>query len=272
ATPVTVIVLSLAWWTGRRAVQAVAALAIGAVSAFNDARSGFAILFLVAVVILWEARPTAGSRRASGLRAGAFLVGLGLGAYWLIQSLILEGALGEATQARTQAQLDESGSVILGGRPEIGAFLALFEHRPFGFGSGTILHSADVLVAKSGMADLGYAPNNGYVEVYMFGGQIELHSILGDLWAWAGFAGLVLAACLVTIIGRGTARTIARSTSCALMLFLAFRGLWDMAFSPLASSVVGLYLLLGLGLGGAWDVAGTRRSSRTEPVEAEKAR
>ena len=252
ATPATIIVLALAWWTGRRVIQAGAALLVGAVSAFSDARSGFAVLFLVALVILWEGRSVSGTRRTASVRAVGFLAGLGLGGYWLIQSLILDGALGETTRARTAAQIDQSGSVVLGGRPEIGAFQALFSHHPLGFGSGTILRNDDILVAKEGMAALGYQPNNGYVEVYMFGGQIELHSVTGDMWAWAGIGGLLLAACLVVIIGPSTARTIGASTSSALMLFLAFRFFWDLCFSPFVSSSMNLCLLLGLGLGSAW--------------------
>ncbi|QCB94431.1 hypothetical protein [Cellulomonas shaoxiangyii] len=269
ATPVTIVVLGLAWWSGRRAVQVAGALLISAVHALNDARSAFAILFLVAVVMLWEGRPTTGTRRSSGLRAGALVAGLGTGAYWLVQALILDGAFGEATQVRTQAQIAQSGSVLLGGRPEIGAFRALLAHRPIGFGSGTTLTSEEILVAKEGMAAVGYEPNNGYVENYMFGGQIELHSGVGDLWAWAGAAGLLLAVVLVVLVGAHTARGIAACTSVALGLALGFRFLWDMLFSPLVSSTTNLVLLLGLGFGAWWVGDGPRRpQSRAEPVGA----
>ncbi|CAN5331160.1 hypothetical protein BH11ACT1_BH11ACT1_12770 [soil metagenome] len=270
ATPVTIIVLALAWWTGWRVIQAGAALLVGAVSAFGDARSGFATLFLVAIVILWEGRSVSGTRRTAGIRTVGFLAGLGLGGYWLIQSLILDGALGEATRARTEAQIEQSGSLVIGGRPEIGAFQALFSHHPLGFGSGTILRNDDILVAKEGMAALGYQPNNGYVEVYMFGGQIELHSVIGDMWAWAGISGLLLAVCLVVVIGPGTARTIGASTSSALMLFLAFRFFWDLCFSPFVSSSMNLYLVLGLGLGGAWE-RGAGPPGRTADLGVESA-
>jgi len=268
ATPVTIVVLGVAWWSGRRWVQVTAALLISAVHAINDARSAFAILFIVAVVMLWEGRPTTGSRRASGLRAGALVVGLGMGVYWLVQALILDGAFGEATQVRTQAQIDQSGSVLLGGRPEIGAFRFLLADRPIGFGSGTLLTSEDILVAKEGMASVGYEPNNGYVENYMFGGQIELHSIVGNLWAWSGAAGLLLAVVLAVVVAVHTARGIGASTSVALGLALGIRFFWDLLFSPFASSAMNLVLLLGLGFGAWWvgDDARRRVQSREEPA------
>lgn len=268
ATPLLIVVLSLAWWSGRRWVQVVCALAIGAMHVLNDARSAFAIIFVVAVVMLWEGRPTTGTRRASGLRAGAFIAGLGAGVYFFVQALILDGAFGEATQVRTQAQIDQSGSLLLGGRPEIGAFTYLFAHRPSGFGSGTILTSDDILVAKEGMASVGYEPNNGYVEKYMFGGQIELHSIIGNLWAWSGVVGLLLAAVLAVIVAVHTARGIGASVSVALALTLALRFFWDLPFSPFVSSATNLVLLLGLGFGCWWvrDEAPDRAQSRPEPA------
>src|SRR3712207_9122030 len=45
---------------------------------------------------------------------------------------------------------------------------------------------------KAGMAQIGYQPNNGYVETYMFGGQFKLHSVIGDAWAYFGVAGILL--------------------------------------------------------------------------------
>ncbi|MBO3088925.1 hypothetical protein [Cellulomonas dongxiuzhuiae] len=270
ATPVTIVLLGLAWWSGRRWVQVVVALVISAVHGINDARSAFAILFIVAVVMLWEGRPTTATRRASGLRAGAFVAGLGAGAYWLVQALILDGAFGEATQARTQAQIEQSGSVLVGGRPEIGAFRYLLAHRPMGFGSGTLLTSEDILVAKEGMASVGYEPNNGYVENYMFGGQIELHSGVGDLWAWSGAAGLLLAAVLAVVVAVHTTRGIGASTSVALALALAIRFFWDLLFSPFVSSTMNLVLLLGLGFGVWWVGDDGRRRAQPRP-ESESA-
>ena len=59
----------------------------------------------------------------------------------------------------------------------------------------------DVQVAKAGMLHVDYDPENGYVEHFLFGTKIELHSTLGDLWAYAGPAGILLAGvCLVLLL------------------------------------------------------------------------
>ena len=47
-------------------------------------------------------------------------------------------------------------------------------------------------MAKRGMAALGYDPENGYVENFMFGGRIELHSGVMDMWAAASIPGGLL--------------------------------------------------------------------------------
>ena len=60
------------------------------------------------------------------------------------------------------------------------------------------------------MIDINYDPDNGYVNNFMFGNGIELHSGIGDLWAFMGPVGLVVAASLVGFV-------------CGLVYFLAGR-------------------------------------------------
>lgn len=65
--------------------------------------------------------------------------------------------------------------------------------QPFGFDYGVSVGHSELQAAKSGMAALNYNPDNGYVERYMFGNNvIELHSVLGDLWAASGLVGIAL--------------------------------------------------------------------------------
>ena len=104
----------------------------------------------------------------------------------------------------------------------------------------------DVLVAKSGMAALGYEPNNGYVENYLFGSGFELHSVIGDFWAWYGIPGLVLALLLVAFfVSRVSVLVTARSAS-ALVLFLVIKMMWDLMFSPAETSLTTLVLGMAL--------------------------
>lgn len=246
--PITVLVLAFAWQRGRRWTGVFGALALAAVSAQNDGRSTFAMLLLAALLTAWVALPRPTSRRSSRLRVvvfAALLVGV---VYQVGQGVILDGYLGEGTQQRTAAQVAASGSVLLGARPELGATFALVKERPGGFGSGTSATVHDILVAKSGMSRLGYDPNNGYVEVYMLGTGIELHSVLADLWALFGPMGLFLGLLIGWNVIRDLSGRLARRSADALIIFLAIRALWDLGFSPFYSAATLLMLTVGLTL------------------------
>jgi hypothetical protein len=157
----------------------------------------------------------------------------------------VEGYLGAAAQDRSVTQINMTGSLILGGRPEMAATLALFAHDPLGFGLGIIPSPTDVTVAKTGMASINYDPNNGYVEKYMFGSQFEVHSVVGDLWALFGIPALALAAVIAVWALRAIVVGITHGRGSALPLFLAVITLWNIFFSPLLTSVA----TMGLGLG-----------------------
>jgi len=119
-------------------------------------------------------------------------------------------------------------------------------HRWWGFGSGVLPTTGDLAVAKSGLRSIGYDPDNGYVENYMFGGGFELHSAIGDLWAAFGAAGILLAVTLIVLILKNLGSAISRHTASALIIFLALKALWNFAFSPLYSTLPLLMLLLAL--------------------------
>jgi len=246
SVPVTVVVLALAWRSGRRWLEVVAALTLGVVSALSGGRSTFAMLLVTAVLVTWSALPKPASRAASRLRVVLLSAALVAAVYQVGQGLILDGYLGEGTQERTAAQINQSGSVLLGARPEMGATIALVPTRPFGFGGGTQPSTEDLLVAKAGMTHLGYDPNNGYVERYMFGSGIELHSVLADLWAAYGLPGVLAAAMVLWFAIRHLTDAIARRTAAGLLVYLCVRTIWDLGFSPLFSSVTLLSLTVAL--------------------------
>jgi hypothetical protein len=244
----TVLLLSIAMLTRRRWLELGVALALTAVATFTDARSSFALLFLTAILIAWQLRPARPSRTKSSVRVVVGITALAVVIYNLAEDAIIAGYFGEATRERTVAQLQQSGSLIVGGRPEMAATLALMERRPWGYGAGTLLNSDDILAAKSGMADINYDPNNGYVENYMFGGHIELHSIFGDLWAHFGIPGLLFAALTTVLLLRGLGMAVSTRSASAILIFLAVNTLWAMLFGPLYSAsrmfIVGLALAL----------------------------
>ena len=273
AIPVSVIVLAAAWLVGRWWVECVALAGLGAVSMLNDSRSLFGMFLMAGALVVWQALGRSGPSRAERRRSAAahlvLLVVLGTGVYSLGQSLLLEGVLGEAAQQRSVEQIERSGSLLVGARPEMGAAAALVAERPVGFGLGIRPTLGEILVAKSGMAELGYDPNNGYVERYMFGGAVEVHSVLGDLWALAGPAGVALALVVAGILLRAVAGGLAGRTASALLFLLCLRGLWDLFFGPLYSGLPIYTLVLGLALvprTGAGTMAATvRQRVRRDP-------
>lgn len=246
--PISVLLLGLAALTHRAWVSLAALAALALASLAFDSRAYFAAVLLAALVFVWRNLPSSQTARRGWARIVLLLLGVAGLLYLLLSQLLVSGVLGTAAAERSQAQIDASGSLILGGRPEIAAFGALLAHHPMGFGIGVVPSYLDVGAAKAGMVAINYDPNNGYVENFMFGGRFELHSIVGDLWATHGLVGLALAAALLVftlfVLGRG----VATRRGSAVLFFAAVWTLWNIAFSPLLVSVPVLFLLVGLAL------------------------
>lgn len=248
SVPMTVIVLGILQLGASRVVQLVAICVFSGLLIVSDARSGLGILVITGLVLLYQGRPRTRTRRSSAIGFVVLAVGLAFIVYRAVEWLILNGVFGAATQARTAAQLATAGSLLLGGRPELGASAALFRLHPFGFGPGAKPGLTDLHTAQSGMAALGYDPDNGYVYNYMFGGHIELHSTIADLWASFGLPGLLMALVTAVLLIRGIALGAARSTMQAGVLYLAVDSLWNLPFSPIGGSYVILAAALGMSL------------------------
>lgn len=246
AVPVIIIVLGLTSTSTRRWLDLLALAVLAGICLVSDSRSMTSFLLLSGVIVLWQSFMPPGRRRPRPLQTLLMLGVLSLGAFSLLQALILDGALGDAAQQRTQAQIDTSGSLIAGGRPELGAATALISHRPQGFGSGVLPTSQDVWIAKTGMSGLNYDPNNGYVEGYMFGGQYEVHSVLGDMWLRFGPVGAVFAIVLVACAVYAVARSVSLRAASGLAVLLTLLGAWDTFFSPLLTSSRTLALLFAI--------------------------
>ena len=246
AVPVAVVLLGLAARTGRRGIELTALAALMGLSVVFDSRSYLASFTLTAVLVAWQLRPTGLTARASAAFNAVLLAAVGWAIYFLGTTLLVDGYLGAAAQARSIAQIQQSGSLILGGRPELAATLALMRDHFAGYGPGVVPTPQDVLVAKTGMTEIGYAPNNGYVERYMFGGHFELHSVFGDLWANYGLAGLLLTGAIALFTVRGLAGAIAHRTGSAVFLFACVWTLWNVAFSPFYAAEPTILLTMGL--------------------------
>lgn len=264
--PLTIIVLSLAA-ASRRPIVSVAALAVlGALAILNDARSAFGFCLIAAALVLWQARTAS---RTTHRRLGLVSLGaVAAGGYVAISELLVAGALGAEVQARTVTQISQSGSLLLGGRPEWSATWALMQRDPMGFGLGVVPTAADVRVAESGFAVTNIPTAEGYIRNYMFGGRFELHSVIADLWSNLGVVGVALGLAMAALLVRGFVELFSRRQASALITFLVLMALWNLAFGPLPANLPDVALALGLVLLPRTGDTGTARDGEQGPGRA----
>ncbi|MBO1767453.1 hypothetical protein JOB34_11575 [Allobranchiibius sp. GilTou38] len=246
ATPVTIVVLSIAVATRMKWPQLAALVGLMAVAAGTDSRSLFATYIVTGALLLCAGRYTWGDDlRASFAKAGLLVVVLAA-ILTLGQTLILRGYLGAETEQRTVLQLNRSGSLLLGGRPELVGFKSLLMEHPLGYGMGVQPNMHDISIAENAMQAIGADPRLGGLDKYMFySGQFELHSITADLWAPYGILGLVLAGIIAVVALRFLTAAISGSRVNALVLFLSCVTVWDLLGTPLWTAAPTLTLLLG---------------------------
>lgn len=247
--PITAVVLALLA-IRRRPVALVATVAVLATLALAnltfDARSAAGFCVLAAVLVGWQARPAPAQRGAWWGRT-ALALGLGaVGAYAAFSELLLSGLAGTELQQRTATQIEQSGSLLLGGRPEWTATWALMRAQPFGFGLGTVPSVSDVTVAKEGMSIAHIPTAEGYIENYMFAGRFELHSIVADLWSNLGLVGLLLGLVIAGLLVQRLSVLLQRRQASALACFVTLNALWALAFAPLPTEVLVVALALGV--------------------------
>jgi hypothetical protein len=220
-----------------RTVQLVVLAALGALAAAYQDRSfvGFCLVCALLVVIgLGRSHQGAPKTPAQIARALALLAIVAFGVYQGGTHLALSGALGRGTQVRTEVNITSGQPLIAAGRPESAAAFALARERPIGFGPGVTPNPDEQRAATRALIHRGVDPGTAYVKDYMFGGHVEVHSIVGDLWVGFGFFGLWVAGFLVFWIVKWLAHYL--SSSALLLPFIAVATLWDVAFSPLPSA------------------------------------
>jgi hypothetical protein len=248
AVPLAALVLAIAEWTGRRILEVFGLLVLAFASVAFDSRAYFAEFLLAAVLVGWQLLPRTPGRKASATRILLGVTTVAIAVYAVGSALLVQGFLGTEAQERSQEQLERAGNLLIGGRPEAAASVALFFYRPLGYGAGALANPEDIEQAKNGMAAINYDPENGYVENFMFGQKFELHSVLGDLWAYFGWAGIAFAALSLVLLLRIISKGVADRNVGAVVMVFAVQSLWNLFFNPLYSSAPILALALGLGL------------------------
>ncbi len=245
AMPITMLVLFGAVWFGRRRLEAGALLVLAAFAAVLGSRSVFGAELMALILFgVWSRRHLRQARLSMPGTVAA-LGGLAWAAYSFGRALLLEGVLGEAARVRTEYQIQVSGELILGGRPELAATIGLLRDRIWGYGVGVRPSFHDLEVGRNAMWQIGYDPLNGYVERYMFGDVFRLHSIWGELWAGFGIVGLVFVGYLAWQVIR-TIQQGPRGCGDATMLLLAMLTAWNLLFAPWFASLSIIVLFLAL--------------------------
>ncbi|MGB3411607.1 MAG: hypothetical protein WBA45_10440 [Microthrixaceae bacterium] len=252
AMPVTFMVMGLMGQARNKVLPAVVILTMGAFGIVTGARSYFAFCFISAVLILWQSAPSRVREESAGgalrrWRPALLMLSLGLVVYFAISALLVNGAFGRNMQERSQAQVEASGSLIAGGRPEWAATRELARNRPHGFGAGVVPTWGDLEAGKAGLASIN-VDAGGYTKYYMFGGSFELHSVMADFWVSFGFAGLGLTFIVLFCLVRNVSTLVSMKLAAPIVLFSTLISLWSMFFGPMYTDWLPICVALGMSM------------------------
>jgi hypothetical protein len=270
ALPATFLILGLLERSGSRLRLAVVVTLLGVVGVADDYRSYFAFCLLAATLTIWQARPVAGDRPTNRWWPAFLLGAVGAAMYLLTTSLLTSGYLGEEVQARTVEQIDQSGSLLAGGRPEWAATFQLMQIKPAGYGVGVVPNLEDVRTATAGLKSINIGLNQQR-DRYMFGGEFRLHSIVADLWVRFGLVGAALAATILVAVVRGLSFSLADRTAATSVILAALLALWSLPFEPSYTYWVRVCVALGLVLVPAANTVGRGRPGRRVESMARRA-
>jgi hypothetical protein len=236
--PLTILVLCLLHGS-KFAVQMLVLLVLAGVGFAQDSRSysGFCVTIVLLSVFSWIwSRATTGAVRKKTLAAAVVVGAVTYAAFLVLSDVLLSGFVGTGLQTRTEAQLGDSGNLLLEGRPEWAATLGMMRHNPLGFGPGAIPSVGDFMHGAEGLATIGVSGFNDYYANYTFGGQFRLHSVIADFWANFGPVGLVVAAGLLVLFVRFLLRTFNDGEMVPFASFIAVSSTWFLLFGPLYSN------------------------------------
>lgn len=243
--PLTYVVLGLVERFRSRLIPAAVVLVMGLIGVINEGRSFFAFCVVAAMATLWQIRPRGERTESNPWYPVVLLAGSCAAVYWSISTLLTRGVFGTTLQERSVEQIQSSGSLLAGGRPEWAATRELMKQNPMGFGTGVVPGWSDLQAGRAGLASINIDAG-GYTTNYLFGGGFELHSIVSDLWVTCGIAGLAFAAVVIFAILRSLSSQIAARQAATSVLFACSIALWALLFGPIFSNWIDVGVALGL--------------------------
>ena len=248
AIPVAFVVLGLVERFRNRVIAAGSIMAVGIIGVLDEGRSLFGFCLIAAALTLWQIRPRGSSRTKANRWAPVLLMlVLCFGIYSIASSLLSSGVFGSALQDRTNNQINTSGNLLVGGRPEWAATRELIQLRPSGYGAGIVPSWADLQAGTAGLASIN-VDAGGYTTNYLFGGAIELHSVAADLWAHFGWMGALLAIIMLVALVRSMSTLVAEHRAATSVLFGCSLAIWYLCFGPIYSNWIDVCAALGISL------------------------
>jgi len=236
ALPISI--LAILFIVRNRLLFGLAVTTLAAVSIASNFRSWTAILAITAALVVFERSswtvPSASRVISLGL---VTLAAVGLVA-WLVFKASTAGLLGDYLEQRTNNQLSASeGNLLLGGRPEWGAAIALFRENPLGIGIGVTPSSEDYWLAIRNMplGSQGLQDISNVAKSFLQG-QVNLHSVFWTFWAVYGVAGMIFSFLALVYLAHATTLAVAklqRLNVRAATVLLMLSTTWDILFSPI---------------------------------------
>ena len=140
------------------------------------------------------------------------------------------GLLGSKIELRTLDQEGTTKNVLLAGRPEQLAGLALFKKYPLGFGIGVAPSSTDYAIAISSLpVSTGLKGSSTVAKYFSVDGRFSFHSTFWDFWGLYGLAGMSL---ILLLLYRAFCESLKFRSNSVLMLYASVITIWDLIFSP----------------------------------------
>lgn len=244
--PVTLIILGLISRSPRLPLVLGVCGMLAVIGAANDSRSYAGFVALTGAIVLGSRLRQLTGKRWNRMAVACLAIFGAYLAYVIGETLLVDGALGAEAALRTQEQLDQSGNLLIGGRPEWMATFNLAQVHPWGVGMGIMPVQDDVVEASEGLISIGIATYRGYVDNYMMAGQFNLHSIVADLWINLGMAGLVLGLTILWTFLHALVTGVSRNAVTPITGFALLMGCWNMCFGPLFSNMPDVAVCLAI--------------------------
>ena len=259
AVPTTLIVLGLVGRSSRRAAPALALIGLGVLGILDESRAFFGFCLLAATLTAWQMRPR--SHALNRWYPAMLIAGLASATYFLAAALLTGGYLGSELQERSTEQIETSGSILAGGRPEWAATRELIKLSPAGYGVGVVPAWEDVRAGRAGLSTIN-VELEPVRERYMFGGQFKLHSITADLWVSYGWVGVALAVLMLVGLVGGLSFSLATRQAPPAVIFMSLLGIWHMLLGPIFSNWLEVCVSLGVVLAARDDRLVQQRAPR----------